>query len=216
MFLRRLIASKFSAFIGASTILLLSSCAPQVPTPSVSADPSIVASDSSKNAAPIIPPVKSDVIFAQASLKKLGYKIGFVDGLWGPRSAQAIIEFEKDQKLETANGRLSELNLAKLASLSGIERDADIQTSVQASTQVNTPKPLEIAKKLSELQAQKEDGPRLIIVDKTFKVLSKPNPFSSELSSLSAGTGIYVLTQLEDNWYEIESINRLKGFIQDY
>ena len=219
MFLSKLISNSPSRVVNLifalATIFLLSNCTPQVNAPVAVPETINLPPPPELSAEPIIPPVKSDVFFAQASLKKLGYKIGYFDGIWGPRSAKAMIAFENDHNLETAGGRLSELNLSTLVNLSGIKRDAYQKSSVPAKTTSSTTT-LEIAQKLGELQTEQKNGPHLIIVDKTFKVLSKPNPYSSELTDLVAGTGVYIISRLEDNWYEIESINRLKGYIQDY
>ena len=198
------------ALLFASTALLLSSCTPQTGAPIATPEP-VTPAPPTLSAAPIIPPSKNDVFFAQASLKKLGYNIGIIDGLWGPRSAKAMQLFENQQNLESADGRLSELNLSSLAELSGIERNA-----YEKPATITAAKKLAIESKLSQLLSEQKEGPQLIIVDKTFRVLAKPNPFSSELSTLAPGTGIYIIGQQEDNWYEIESINRLRGFIQDY
>jgi len=202
-------------------ILTLAACTPKTGAPIATPEVSIPAPPQI-SAAPLIPPVKNDVLFAQAALKKLGYKVGQVDGLWGPRSADAIRVFEIDQNLISAGGRLSELNLSKLASLSGIERtsfSAERDAPVtQSNRKIETK--FEIGAKLAQQQSQQanppDSAPQLIIVDKSFRVLTKPNPYSSQLTTLAPGTGIYILSQREDNWYEIESINRLKGFIQDY
>ena len=214
-------ASQSCWLIGLILILTLAACTPQTGAPI--ATPEITSpAPPQLSAQPLIPPVKNDVFFAQAALKKLGYKIGQIDGLWGPRSAQAIRTFENDQDLITADGRLSELNLTKLANLSGIKRSTIF---IQESTSVAQPSQdvktkFEIGAKLAQQQNQQasppNSAPQLIIVDKPFKVLTKPNPYSSQLTILAPGTGIYILSQRDDNWYEIESINRLKGFIQDY
>jgi len=160
------------------------------------------------SANPIIDANENSIFFAQTALKKLGYKVGIVDGIWGPQSAAAIKEFEQKNKLKSANGHLSELNLNALSELSEIE-----QISFSAKI---TPAVRGIANKLRQQQeSNDDDGPQLIIVDKSYEVMAKPNPYSSQISTLAPGTGIYVLARREGNWYEIESINRLRGFILD-
>lgn len=72
--------------------------------------------------APILNPSKSDIIFAQSSLKTLGYPVGKVDGVWGQQSKQAIQEFERYENIPSAKGSLSELNLTIMKSLSETSR----------------------------------------------------------------------------------------------
>ena len=189
-------------------LMTLTSCIP-LPDAPIAIPQTTKSSNKQATPSTIALPAKTDILFAQQALKILGYDVGIVDGIWGPRSARAIRRFETVQSLKTANGHLSEINLASLEVVSGIERSNFKKIAAPQKT-------LEISRKLNEQKQQNPNGPHLIIVDKPFKVLAKPNPYSSELSLLAIGTGVYILDQHEDNWYEIESINRLKGFIQDY
>jgi len=156
---------------------------------------------------PIIQAQAFDIRFAQYALTKIGYKIGQIDGLWGPRSANAIRQFELEKKLPTANGHLSELNLHELEVSSGILREGFDELVFPSSTS-----PVGISAKLKN-EPPLTEGPQLIIVDREYKVLSKPNPYSSQLLTLAAGTGIYVISK-QDGYFEIESINRKRGFIR--
>lgn len=152
----------------------------------------------------IVPAKTIDVRFAQEALSKLGYRIGTVDGLWGPRSATAIREFEAKMSLTSANGHLSELNLHELEIASGLTREGYGTLHINSPTGINA--------KLNRTIAL-ADGPQLIIVDHEYKVLSKPNPYSSVLLTLAPGTGIYVISK-QDGYFEIESINRKRGYIK--
>ena len=58
-----------------------------------------------------------------------------------------------------------------------------------------------------------EEGPQLIIVEREYKVYSKPNPYSATLTNIKPGTGIYVVAR-ESGWYKIESLNRLRGYVR--
>ena len=177
-----------------------------------------------KSAAPIIRAPKETIMLAQAALTKLGYKIGGVDGLWGPRSAKAIREFEAQQKIWSANGHISELNLDFLRRLSGIDtvepeikskqkrRSSAVAKTTDLTANVATTEESGITAKLNQ-QATLEEGPQLIIVDREYNVFSKPNPYSATLTKLRAGTGIYILAR-ESDWYEIESLDRLKGYVK--
>ena len=187
-------------------LIFLSACAPIVQEPIINEAPTVIAPAPVQeySAEPIIPAKTIDVRFAQQALSKIGYKIGQVDGLWGPRSANAIREFESKQNISSANGYLSELNLHELEFVSGLSRENTVQPIVSAPTGVNSKLNPDIA--LSE-------APQLIIVDHEYEVLSKPNPYSSALFVLAPGTGIYVISK-QDDYYEIESINRKRGFIK--
>jgi peptidoglycan hydrolase-like protein with peptidoglycan-binding domain len=196
----------FSGFLVASILILLGACAPITQTPVV-----IEPTDQKNNtelyqysADPIIPGKIVDVRFAQQALNKLGYKIGAVDGLWGPRSARAIREFEAAADIVSANGHLSELNLYKLEIASGLSRENYGKLTIKSPTGVT-------AKLNRSIPLSK--APQLIIVDHEYVVLSKPNPYSSELLVLAPGTGIYVISR-QDGYYEIESINRKRGYIK--
>ena len=155
------------------------------------------------SAAPILA-TDADVVFAQAALKELGYRVGAVDGLWGPRSANAIRQFENDHTLTSADGRLSELNLSVLDKLSQHDR---------ATFKLEPKKrPKGISAQLDKSVPLKA-APQLIITERTYSVLAKANPYSRVVTTLPAGTGIYVIS-LQQGWYEIESVDRLRGFIR--
>jgi len=152
----------------------------------------------------IIPAKPDDIKFAQHALNELGFDVGMVDGLWGPRSANGIRKFEAQYDLISANGHLSQLNLHFLELHSGASRSNFGKTPLE--------EPLGVSAKLDPRTPLRE-GPQLIIVDKSYQVLSKPNPYSSVVLKLAPGTGIYVIAK-QDGYFEIESINRRKGFIE--
>lgn len=192
---------------------------PEAPTKVVPVKP--------KSAAPIVKAPKETVMLAQAALTKLGYEIGGVDGLWGPRSAKAIRDFEAQQKIWSANGHISELNLDFLRRLSGIDsvepkpknkprRRQKVKTDTASATITTADdkitEELGITAKLNQ-QGTLEQGPQLIIVDREYDVFLKPNPYSATLTKLAAGTGIYIVAR-ESDWYEIESLDRQKGYVK--
>lgn len=146
---------------------------------------------------------KQQIVFAQTALDKLGYNIGIVDGIWGPRSVKAIKKFESKEKLTSANGFLSALNLDRLAKVSQIDPNS------LSFKPRNLPKGLRA--KLSNKPLT--EGPQLVIVDKDYDVFTKPNPYSETAHFLPAGTGIYVLAE-EAGWFKVELINRKQGYIQ--
>lgn len=161
--------------------------------------------------APVIPELSSEAIkdaskeqlfFAQSALKKLGYRVGPVDGIWGPWSAREIRKFEVQQNIKSAEGFLSELNLDRLAKESGLS-----QESVN-----NPPSPKKTLS--SKLEGALVDtGPQLIIVERDYDVFIEANPFSEKVQRLTAGTGIYVIAEKE-GWYQVELINRKQGYLQ--
>ncbi|RBP48599.1 peptidoglycan-binding protein [Arenicella xantha] len=156
------------------------------------------------SSAPIKAAPRTLLKFAQTALKKLGYSIGRIDGIWGPRSAQAVRDFEKDRELWSADGHLSELNLHHLAEESGL--------TLATFESEKKPEPAGIARKLRGTAALAK-GPQLIIVERVYQVFAKPNPYSATLTKLEPGTGIYVVAK-QQGWYQIESMNRIKGYIK--
>ncbi len=159
------------------------------------------------DATPILNPNKSDIVFAQSSLKALGYTIGNVDGVWGKRSIQAIQAFEKNQDITSANGNLSSLNLALLQNTH--------KPLARRFTNTVDPTPTKgIASKLTS-QEQTSSMPELIIVDKDYSLLAKPNPFSEVVVDIEAGTGVYVVMSLQSGWYEIETLANQHGYIKE-
>lgn len=156
------------------------------------------------SAEPIIDPPAPDIQYAQACLKQLGYKIGAVDGIWGPRSAKAIRSFELSNGITSANGHLSELNLITLQQFSNLSRDS--MPEIKPVTRVGLA--AKIKTSLTNSQA-----PQLVIIDEPYTLLAKPNPFSATVATLQVGTGIYVLS-LQEGWYEVESEDRVHGYIK--
>lgn len=169
---------------------------------------------------PILTPKKSDIVFAQNSLKALGYSIGKVDGKWGRRSESAIKLFEKNQDIQSANGKLSTLNLYALQNTHEPLKTTRTQLVRASNSTVETPAKItsnksssSIANKLSTT-VQNPNTPQLIIVDHSYSVLIKPNPYSASITKIEAGSGIYVLSQ-QNGWYEVETLNNQRGYIQD-
>ncbi len=172
---------------------------PAPPEPTPQSAPQVIKILSAK---PIKNASKKQILFAQSALNKLGYRVGPVDGIWGPWSAREIRNFETQQKIETANGFLSELNLDRLAKESGLDTEAFASISTQKK---------DIASKLDGKLA--DTGPQLVIVEKDRNVFIEANPYSEKIQTLKSGTGIYVISEKE-GWYEVELINRKKGYIQ--
>lgn len=67
----------------------------------------------------------------QTQLQQQGYDVGQVDGVWGPKSQQALASFQRDQNIQ-ASGRPDQETLAAL----GVEPDAQqAQTPDESSAQ---------------------------------------------------------------------------------
>lgn len=145
-----------------------------------------------------------DVRFAQTALKQLGYKLGAVDGIWGARSAKAMRAFEESKNLASAGGALSELNLYALSKATKVKR-SEIESSIKQSKGLRA--------KLDNSVAL-ESAPQLIIVEQSYEVLAKANPYSEVITTLQPGTGIYVIS-IQDGWFEIESLSRQRGYIRE-
>jgi len=189
----------------------LSACTPVAESPIVVEQPVVIERVivPTYSAEAIIPAAIPDIRFAQEALNKIGFNVGKADGFWGPRSAKGIRAFEAANSLTTANGHLSELNLHNLEVASGLFRK-DFSQAKKLNPQSATL--IGISAKLNK-QAPLSSGPQLIIVDQEYTVLSKPNPYSSKLLTLAPGTGIYVISK-QDGYFEIESINRKRGYIK--
>lgn len=149
----------------------------------------------------------NDILFAQVALKQLNYNIGRIDGIWGPRSQQAIQQFEKIRNIQSANGNLSKANLYAMRKASKLKKNdlSRFATTLPASEG--------IADKLDK-QVALEGAPQLILLDKPYPMMEKANPFSEMIAVLQAGAGIYVIS-LENGWYEIESLNEQRGYIKE-
>ena len=180
------------------------------------------------SATPLANPSKREIRYAQTALNQLGYKVGAVDGAWGPRSAKAMLAFESAYDLLSANGSLSQLNLAKLSEFSVVQLN-----DIVIPEQTNSRRPA-LSKTVTESDAKIDgraeetktissqnilesqslsSGPKLIITDQAYTVLTKPNPFSGVLMKVPAGTGLYIKERQED-WYVIETLDRKSGYIE--
>lgn len=190
-----------------SLSLFVSACSNFNSTPE-NEEPAIVAPVKQSvqySVSPIIRPSSNDIRFAQNALKKVGYRIGQADGIWGKRSSAAMIAFESKNDIWSADGFLSELNLHTLANKSGLSRLEFNKATVKV-----------VAKKIAQLLNKStplSNGPQLIIVERQYQMLSKPNPYSSKLLKLTPGTAIYIIAK-QDGWYKIESLERQKGYVK--
>lgn len=211
----RLLPVKVRKIIALLALICLSACVPITQEPTVTEVPTQTKQTPATqkySAKPIIRAKTIDVRFAQEALSAIGYKIGPVDGLWGPRSAAAIRQFESKQAILSANGHLSELSLHELAIVSGLTPKSTNGLPRKKVKQKTLSPPPGVSSKLDS-KTPLSAGPQLIIVDHQYEVLSKPNPFSSTLFVLAPGTGIYVISKQGD-YFEVESINRKRGYIR--
>lgn len=149
-------------------------------------------------------PKRSTMLFAQSALKKLNYPVGVVDGIWGKQSAAALIAFEQNNDLFSTGGYLSELNLKSL------EKESGLTPKTFIPKKVNKPKNID---QLVNVTADLDKSPQLIILEKQYIMMSKANPYSTKLASLTPGTGVYVIDRLDD-WYQIETLGRKAGFVK--
>lgn len=167
-------------------------------------DPATYSRSGGKPSAAPIEATIDDISFAQAGLRKLGYGIGRVDGIWGARSAQAMRRFEKDNGLKSAEGQLTELNLWTLELRTGSQRTANSAQLLLSSRS--------LAAQLHGKQLD-ESEPPLIITERDYQIMARANPYSEVLTTLPAGTGLYIL-RLQHGWYEVESTDDLHGYIK--
>jgi len=183
-----------------SIALFIASCV--TPTPPEPQAPA-AAPEPILSAEPLSNVSVKDIRFAQAALTQLGFKLGRVDGIWGARSSQAMIKFEELNSLESAGGAISELNLHTLSKTTKVKRSI-VEGGVEPASSTN---------KL-DASLSLDDGPQLVIVDKPYAMRSKANPYSELLGILQPGTGVYVVSKQGD-WYQVESLEHVKGFIQE-
>lgn len=155
----------------------------------------------------IILPARRQIRFAQIALKSLGYKLGAIDSIWGPRSVRAMQKFERDNSLNSANGHLSDLNLSQLEALSGISQNK-IRPAPPKKKKVTS-----IASKIDS-SIPLANAPQLVFVDRAYSLLSKPNPFSEPINIIRAGTGIYII-DIQDGWYQVQAADQQRGFIKE-
>ena len=221
---KKVYLKKFRVLTLISAISILGAC---VTTPEPEPEPIPVVVEEPApvilSALPLEDVTEIDIKFAQSALKELGFAVVHIDGIWGPRSSNAIRDFEKAFFLESANGKLSELNLTRLAEMTTIKREQILSEisknkSRATSNTVNqttndTVKTSKIADKLDP-NTPLSEAPQLIITDETYAILAKPNPFSQVLTRLPAGEGLYIIN-LQQGWYQVESLGRTKGYIQE-
>lgn len=198
-----------SIIIGLMISLSLSACTLLEPTPEpvvASPPPPPPPVKPELSSEPLVDASEVEKRFAQAALKKLGFNVGLVDGIWGPRSATAIRQFELAYQLDTANGHLSELNLTRLKEATNIQQE-EIELSVTNARKTGIQAKLDTQIPLSE-------SPQLIITDQAYTILAKPNPYSEIATQLAEGAGLYVIN-LQDGWYQVESLDRVRGYIKE-
>jgi len=157
------------------------------------------------SATPIASPSILQIKQAQAALKSLGYKVGAVDGIWGKRSKTALLQFEKNHNVTSAGGQLSELNLDTLTRLSPTASRTLIHTD-NRKTPASLPSQIDRNKPLSQ-------APQLIIIEKAYSLMAKANPYSALIRQLKPGTGVYVISQQDNGWYEIQTQENERGFV---
>jgi len=165
------------------------------------------------SAAPLQSVSEKDVLFAQTALKQLGYKPGIIDGMWGSQSASAMRAFEKKEKIKSANGKLSALNLYALSKNAKVLRSVIENRTKSEPQQEPQQKPTTLTSKLAASESS-SSAPQLIILDAPYPLLAKANPYSEVVSTLQSGTSIYVLDQ-QGEWFEVESEEQERGFIKE-
>lgn len=158
------------------------------------------------SANPIIDASRKEIVFAQSALKKMGYRIASIDGIWGPKSAQAMREFEHKNAIQSADGHLSQLNLFHLEKQSGIRIGDVRQPKIKKKK-----RPSGLAAQVGS-QANFSSGPKLVIANRNYKLYLKPNLKTAKPRLITKGTGLFVIDK-RDNWYEVEAENKVRGYI---
>ncbi len=184
-----------------------------IPEPEVS-----VSTEPVLDTAPLANVSKKDIRFAQIALKQLDFDIGKVDGIWGQRSEKALKNFEEQYQVVSAGGKLSEANLYALSQVTDVSQ-SDLEprpakTSEESKWEVDR-ESSNIASKLNSQDASLDEAPELILLDKPYPMMEKPNPFSQMVAVLQPGAGVYVISSDSGGWYEIESLDKQRGFIRE-
>lgn len=81
---------------------------------------------------------RNDVILIQQALRQEGFYQGTADGIWGPRTASALMEFQQRQQLG-ADGQLNSNTLDKLGvELGGSGANSNNQSTIDSSQGVGS------------------------------------------------------------------------------
>ena len=96
-------------------------------------------------------------------------------------------------------------NITLLAQNSTSDSDIDPENGdIETNSETTS-----IAEKLSDTDFS---SPQLIVTEADFILFLKPNPYSSQVTNIKAGDGIYILS-FQDGWYEVETLDNQHGFI---
>ena len=126
--------------------------------------------------------------------------------------------FEEQYQVVSAGGKLSEANLYALSQVTDVSQ-SDLEprpakTSEESKWEVDR-ESSNIASKLNSQDASLDEAPELILLDKPYPMMEKPNPFSQMVAVLQPGAGVYVISSDSGGWYEIESLDKQRGFIRE-
>lgn len=167
---------------------------------------------------PIAQPTKSDYLFVQTALTKLGFKPGPVDGFWGNISRKALDNFHRTRELPINNGVITEADIYYLQRLTNAQRkqlSPDNNGWHSGEANINTtstePKQQPSQDRISATKTEKV-APELVIVEQPINLLRSDNPFSRVLTQLKPGTSMYVLKRTAQ-WLLVETEDRVRGYI---
>jgi peptidoglycan hydrolase-like protein with peptidoglycan-binding domain len=108
----------------------------------------------------------------QQHLQQLGYYKGRVDGIWGPRSRQALSQFQRDKGMQ-ATGQLDDSTMQALNS--GSAMNSTTSTGASTSSSMGSS---DIGRSSSDSRFNSLNSPR-----------APSNANSSDTSSSAAGSG---------------------------
>ena len=149
---------------------------------------------------------------AQARLKRLGWYSGAVDGLYGPRTAKALKDYQDNVGLPRT-GVVDSATANALADVSpstssGAARQVDrepIPVPVQAES-------AEAPSTLTPAAVNSEDsvGKAAVLISKT-ELLDNPDPFASVITAISRGSRVKLIERKGD-WALVEYDGK-KGYV---
>lgn len=160
-------------------------------------------------------PNKSDYLFVQTALTRLGFKPGPIDGFWGKRSQKALDNFHRTRELPIDGGVITEADIYYLERLTNIQRNqftADGSQWQSNGAKTNPALEQKDAVKNPSITGTEKAAPKLIIVEQTTDLLRSDNPFSRVLAQLQPGTSMYVLKRTAQ-WLLVETEDRVRGYI---
>ena len=145
---------------------------------------------------------KSTILKTQKTLQEMGYNPGPIDGIWGRKTKNALIKFQRDHSL-SVTGKLDSVTKEKLG-LIPLEKNLPKQSTPDISIQEDIRETLETTWEIKKVQIEND---KLTIVP-YFDFINKEE-YSSMILELCKNT--YISNQLKEIW--ILNANQNQGWV---